>query len=201
MLRRDFLPLLTLLAGITGGNSAAQPIRVLYPDTDGLAFYAKDVINVPYETNFTEPYLYTWCVQGNASQAQEPTRPPGGNGTAQVVLDFTDTKVNLRNLFYDHTRDDPSNIIVNLSHYIDYKLPSNFLICTVRSFYRRSGRHRRGSRYCWYRTCDDSWSIGDAMAEEETRSDWISVRQDGTRRRADPSDCSGVGRSRDASAQ
>lgn len=70
MLRRDFLPLLTLLAGITGGNSAAQPIRVLYPDTDGLAFYAKDVINVPYETNFTEPYLYTWCVQGNASREQ-----------------------------------------------------------------------------------------------------------------------------------
>lgn len=69
---RDFLALLPLLAGIRGGNSAAQPIRVLYPDIDGLAFYPMDVINVPYETNFTEtpPYLYTWCVQGNASREQ-----------------------------------------------------------------------------------------------------------------------------------
>lgn len=70
MLRRDFLSLLTLLAAISGGNSAAQPIRILYPDRHGLEFYSEDAINVSYETNFTEPFLYVWCVQGNAKCEQ-----------------------------------------------------------------------------------------------------------------------------------
>lgn len=68
MLRRDFLSLLTLLAGINGGNSQGQPIRVLYPDRHGLEFYSEDAINVSYETNFTEPFLYVWCVQGVANR-------------------------------------------------------------------------------------------------------------------------------------
>ena len=70
MLRHDYLPLLPFLAGITGANSAAQPIRILYPDKDGILFYPMDVANVPYKTNFTEPYLYTWCVQGVANREQ-----------------------------------------------------------------------------------------------------------------------------------
>lgn len=70
MLRRYFLPLLTLLAGINGVNSQAQPIRILYPDRHGLEFYSQDAINVSYETNFTEPYLYVWCSQGVASRKQ-----------------------------------------------------------------------------------------------------------------------------------
>lgn len=68
MLRRDFLSLLILLAGITRGNSEAQPIRILYPDRHGLEFYSEDVINVSYETSFTEPFLYVWCVQGVANR-------------------------------------------------------------------------------------------------------------------------------------
>lgn len=72
MLRHDFLALLTFLAGINGGNGAAQPLRFLYPDRDDLDFLPGDVINLSYETNFTEPYLITWCMPGNASREQFP---------------------------------------------------------------------------------------------------------------------------------
>lgn len=70
MLRRSLLPLLPLLARINGGNGAAQPLRFLYPDRDDLDFLPGDVINLSYETNFTEPYLITWCRPGNASREQ-----------------------------------------------------------------------------------------------------------------------------------
>lgn len=70
MRRHDFLLLLAFLAGINGGNGAAQPLRFLYPDRDDLDFLPGDVINLSYETNFTEPYLITWCMPGNASREQ-----------------------------------------------------------------------------------------------------------------------------------
>ncbi|KAG8163057.1 hypothetical protein KVR01_007535 [Diaporthe batatas] len=95
MLRRHLLPLLLFLAGISGGNGAAQPLRFLYPDRDDLEFLPGDVINLSYETNFTEPYLITWCRPGNVSRLEDTIRVPAGNDSFPVTLssaEYGDTR-------------------------------------------------------------------------------------------------------------
>lgn len=82
--------LLLALCGIISGAPAAaadNPIRFLYPDEQGLEFHYLDRIDVAYESNFSAPYLYIWCGQGNAKQKQMD-RPDGGNATTEITLKF-----------------------------------------------------------------------------------------------------------------
>lgn len=79
--------LLLALCGVKGIFAADNPIRFLYPDEKGLEFHYLDRIDVSYETNFSAPYLYIWCGQGNAGQRQMD-RPDGGNATTQITLTF-----------------------------------------------------------------------------------------------------------------
>lgn len=78
-----------LLLAVCGVRSALadDPIRFLYPDEKGLEFHYLDRIDVSYESNFTAPYLYIWCGQGNAKQKQMD-RPDGGNATTEITLKF-----------------------------------------------------------------------------------------------------------------
>ncbi|POS81384.1 hypothetical protein DHEL01_v200218 [Diaporthe helianthi] len=66
---------------------ADDPIRFLYPDKRGLEFHYLDRIDVSYESNFSAPYLYIWCGNGNARQKQTD-RPNGGNATTEITLKF-----------------------------------------------------------------------------------------------------------------
>lgn len=70
------------------GALADDPLRFLYPDDKGLDFHYLDRIDVSYESNFSAPFLFTWCGQGNAQEAQQD-RPDGGNATTQITLQFT----------------------------------------------------------------------------------------------------------------
>ena len=72
----------------TTGVLADDPIQFLYPDEKGLEFHYLDRIDVSYESNFSAPFLFTWCGQGNAKLAQQD-RPDGGNATSQITLQFT----------------------------------------------------------------------------------------------------------------
>ncbi|KKY31574.1 hypothetical protein UCDDA912_g08495 [Diaporthe ampelina] len=67
---------------------ADDPIRFLYPDEQGLEFHYLDRVDVSYESNFSAPFLFTWCGQGNAKQKQKD-RPDAGNATTQITLQFT----------------------------------------------------------------------------------------------------------------
>jgi hypothetical protein len=78
--------LLLLLFG-SRGALADDPIRFLYPDEEGLEFHYLDRVDVSYESNFSAPYLYIWCGQGNAKQKQME-RPDAGNATTQITLKF-----------------------------------------------------------------------------------------------------------------
>lgn len=70
------------------GTLADDPLRFLYPDKEGLEFHYLDRIDVSYLSNFSAPFLFTWCGQGNAQQAQQD-RPDAGNATTQITLQFT----------------------------------------------------------------------------------------------------------------
>lgn len=69
------------------GTLADDPIRFLYPDKQGLEFHYLDRIDVSYESNFSAPFLFTWCNPGNAQEAQQD-RPDAGNATTQITLQF-----------------------------------------------------------------------------------------------------------------
>ncbi|KAI7784573.1 hypothetical protein LA080_009810 [Diaporthe eres] len=79
--------LLLVFCSISGAL-ADDPLQFLYPDEDGLEFHYLDRIDVSYESNFSAPFLFTWCGQGNAQEAQQD-RPDGGNATTQITLQFT----------------------------------------------------------------------------------------------------------------
>lgn len=79
--------LLLVFCSISGAL-ADDPLQFLYPDKEGLEFHYLDRIDVSYESNFSAPFLFTWCGQGNAQEAQQD-RPDGGNATTQITLQFT----------------------------------------------------------------------------------------------------------------
>ncbi|KAG8162631.1 hypothetical protein KVR01_007109 [Diaporthe batatas] len=74
-----------VIQGAMAGDK--DPIRFLYPAEEGLEFHYLDRVDVSYLSNFTEPYLYIWCGQGNAKQKQVD-RPNGGNATTEITLQF-----------------------------------------------------------------------------------------------------------------
>lgn len=65
---------------------ADDPIRFLYPDEQGLEFHYLDRIDVSYESNFSAPFLFTWCAPGTTQIQQD--RPDAGNATTQITLQF-----------------------------------------------------------------------------------------------------------------
>lgn len=79
--------LLLVLCSIRGAL-ADDPLRFLYPDKEGLEYHYLDRIDVSYESNFSAPFLFTWCGQGNPQQAQQD-RPDADNATTQITLQFT----------------------------------------------------------------------------------------------------------------
>lgn len=75
------------------GTLADSTIQFLYPVDTGLTYYYLDRIDVSYDSNYSAPYLYTWCdLDGSATEAQSD-RPDGYNATTEITLQFT-TDVN-----------------------------------------------------------------------------------------------------------
>lgn len=77
------------------GALADDTVQFLYPVDDGLTYYYLDRIDVSYNTNYSEPFLYTWCVlDGNVNEAQSD-RPDAYNATTEITLEFPSETNNL----------------------------------------------------------------------------------------------------------
>ncbi|KUI55815.1 hypothetical protein VP1G_03165 [Cytospora mali] len=76
-----------LLAGIMG-TLADDPVQFLYPVDTGLIFHYLDRIDVSYQSNYSAPYLFTWCDPDDVQGAQSD-RPDAYNATTEITLQFT----------------------------------------------------------------------------------------------------------------
>lgn len=106
-----------LLLALCGTRCALadDPIRFLYPDKEGLEFHYLDRIDVSYQSNFSAPYLYIWCGQGNAKQKQMD-RPDAGNATTEITLKFESDEDLQNDCWFNlriHNLTDPSPLGAN----------------------------------------------------------------------------------------
>ncbi|KAM0810327.1 putative Mid2 domain-containing protein [Seiridium cardinale] len=64
--------------------------KFLFPTDDDLTFYYMNTIEVEYQSNFTNPTLYTFCKVGDddPKEKDKNTSAPKNNGTVSVTLDF-----------------------------------------------------------------------------------------------------------------
>ncbi|KUI70180.1 hypothetical protein VM1G_05680 [Cytospora mali] len=76
-----------LLAGIWG-TLADDSVQFLYPVDTGLIFHYLDRIDVSYQSNYSAPYLFTWCDPDDVQGAQSD-RPDAYNATTEITLQFT----------------------------------------------------------------------------------------------------------------
>lgn len=79
----------SVLLSTISGALADDTIQFLYPVDTGLTYYYLDRIDVSYDTNYSAPYLYTWCLlDANVDEAQSD-RPDAYNATSEITLQFT----------------------------------------------------------------------------------------------------------------
>lgn len=77
-----------LLSSITA-TLAGDTIQFLYPADSGLTYHYLDRVDVSYESNYSAPYLYTWCVLDDDVQGAQSDRPDAYNATTEITLQFT----------------------------------------------------------------------------------------------------------------
>ncbi|ROV95850.1 hypothetical protein VSDG_05133 [Cytospora chrysosperma] len=77
-----------LLSSITA-TLASDTIQFLYPADSGLTYHYLDRVDVSYESNYSAPYLYTWCVLDDDIQGAQSDRPDAYNATTEITLQFT----------------------------------------------------------------------------------------------------------------
>lgn len=79
---------LLLLSRIPGAY-ADDTIKFLYPVDKELTYYYLDRIDVSYDTNYSAPYLYTWCDVDDDVEGVQSDRPDAYNATTEITLQFT----------------------------------------------------------------------------------------------------------------
>ena len=104
-----------LLSRITGTLAADQTIEFLYPVDDGLTYHYLDRVDVSFLSNYSAPYLYTWCDPDDVWGAQSD-RPDAYNSTTEITLQFTsdvnlECWFNLREYDYDTSSDKGTNSV------------------------------------------------------------------------------------------
>lgn len=59
-----------LASWVCGQGAFGFENKFLFPVDDGLTFYYMNTIEVKYQSNFTNPTLYTFCKEGESGEAK-----------------------------------------------------------------------------------------------------------------------------------